>query len=333
MTRLFLHLLSAIFVFFSFSTQPAQAAEEMKVKFGYFTGVTNAPFFVADAQGIFKKNGLDVELVAFSSGPAMVASLLSGSTPFVDGGGPLVTFPQVAKGHKIKGLINVWADNYFSIIARSSVPTPSAGKPYPQPMADLRGKRVGVIALGSHIAAVVERMLRDAGLKPGENVTLIGVGGAATGMAALVGGTIDAYIALPPATQTLDALHPGSYKTLVAPDDFPAYLKWLFTTHVASTQDYMDGNPAVVRAMCRSIKESMEWMSRPENFDASVAAIEKRLKGNAPGVIAAALKEMLRHLSPNGSFTPEHLKAANELLMDKGIISEPVTPASYGAKC
>lgn len=326
--RYFLRLVATL-CFVVLTAAQASAADLTKVKMGYYTGITDAPFFVADAKGFFKSNGLDVEMIPFSSGPAMVSSLLSGSTPFVDGGGPLVTFPQVAKGFKIRGVINVWKDNYLSLIGLASLATPNAGKPYPAPIVDLRGKRIGVIALGSHVAAVVERMLKDAGLSIGQDVTLIGVGSGPTAIAAFNAKTIDAYISLPPMTQTLDAMEPGSYKEILPANQFPPHLKWLFTTHIATTQDYAEKNPQVVQAFCRAVRQSMEWVNVPENFQSALAAIEKRLPGYPPGVLAASLKAMLPHMAvgegQTGLFTPENMSNANELLINKGIINQPIT--------
>jgi ABC-type nitrate/sulfonate/bicarbonate transport system substrate-binding protein len=301
------------------------AADQLKI--GYFAGITAAPIFVAQEQGFFTRNGLDVETIPFTSGPAALTSLLSGSTPLGDGASALITFPQIAKGHKIRAVASFWKDNYFSLIAAPNLPTPNAGQPYPAPIKDLKGKRIGVIGLGTHTAVIVRRMLADAGLTP-DDYTLIAVGGVATAIPSLSSGNIDAYLSYPPMTEAMEEKRMG-YKYILTNEQFPPHLKNVFTNHLVTTQDYLDKNPKVVASACRAIKQTMEWMAKPENFNAAVAAIEARLPGNPPGVVAAGLKEILPHLAVQtghvGQLTPDLLANVNKLVIDAGAITQPVS--------
>lgn len=62
---------------FAAATMAATAATEVRV--GYMPIAEEVPKFVANEKGLFKKHGLDVELVRFESGPDMGTALLGGS--------------------------------------------------------------------------------------------------------------------------------------------------------------------------------------------------------------------------------------------------------------
>jgi NitT/TauT family transport system substrate-binding protein len=309
------------------------ATAQTKVKFGYFPALVDIPVFVAESQGFFTKNGLDVEMISFNTGPALIGALLSGSTNFIDGGGALLSFPQVTRGHNLRGVANFWAQNLYTVIVRSSVATPNAGKPYPAPVLDLKGKRLGVVALGSTTSAMAESIIRDAGLKPGDDVTLVPSGAVATAIASLVAGNIDGYISYPPINQLLDALYPGSYKVMLAAPQYPELLRVNFFNHVGTTQEFINANPVAVQAMCKSIREALEWLQHPNNFDAAVLGLEKWLPGNPPGVVAAALKASMPLLKADekslGRITPQAVKNGNDQLLELKYITTAVSFDTY----
>ena len=56
----------------------ATAAEKAKIKIGYLRIVMSLPTFVAQEEGLFKKKGLDVELIPFQSGTAIIDALVAG---------------------------------------------------------------------------------------------------------------------------------------------------------------------------------------------------------------------------------------------------------------
>ena len=58
---------------------PAVArAAATKVTLGIVDTVSDAPYFIADARGYFKDEGLDVDIASFPSGAKMIASLSTG---------------------------------------------------------------------------------------------------------------------------------------------------------------------------------------------------------------------------------------------------------------
>lgn len=311
----------------------AMGAEPTKVKLGYFPALVDIPVFIAESQGIFKENGLEVEMISFTTGPALIGALLSGSTHFIDGGGALLSFPQVSRGHKIRGVANFWAQNLYTLIVSKDVPTTNAAQPYPAALRDLKGKRIGVVALGSTTSAMAESLIRDGGLRVGENVTLVPVGAPATAIAAFAAGNIDGYISFPPVNQILDVKHPGSYRVLVGASQYPPLLKTNLFNHIATLQGVIDANPTAVLAMCKSIREALSWLKNPAHRSAAIKGLEKWLPGNPPDVIGAALDASMPLLMTDdnklGRIQRDAVQHGNEQLLGLGYIKEAVSYDTY----
>ena len=180
----------------------AQSGALIPIKAGYFKGslltLTND---VAVAQGFYKKHGLEVELINFSSGPDELNALVSGGIDVLTWTATPIMKVN-AKGLDIQAINpNVGAPAY-SLVARKDVDRPNRDKPYPQNILDLKGKVIGVPARGADIEMVGRLFLKEAKLDPDRDVTWLAVGGTPTGIAAFKAKRIDYWIAWEPG-QTL----------------------------------------------------------------------------------------------------------------------------------
>src|SRR5262249_14837865 len=80
----------------------ASEAGAQNVRVGIVNSNTDAPFFIADAKGYFKDEGLSVELLPFDAGAKMIAFLGTGDLD-VGGGAPSVAlYNAAAQGVQIK---------------------------------------------------------------------------------------------------------------------------------------------------------------------------------------------------------------------------------------
>jgi NitT/TauT family transport system substrate-binding protein len=138
--------------------RPAQAAE---ITVGY-TGVADyVPLFVANEEGIFKRNGLDVKLQLMSNSAVIPPALLAGSLQMA--GIPLPVFLQAVAG----GLdLRLFAGVGFtpketrngSVMARSGSSIHAA--------ADFAGKKIGISGRGSFFHILLVKWLEDRGSDP-----------------------------------------------------------------------------------------------------------------------------------------------------------------------
>ena len=68
--------------FFAIATQSVAQTKFEKLHVGYSAQAGSlAPIWITKEAGIFKKHGLDVELLFIPGGPTAVAALLSGEVP------------------------------------------------------------------------------------------------------------------------------------------------------------------------------------------------------------------------------------------------------------
>ena len=165
----------------------------IKVKVAY-TNITgdSLPTWVAQDAGIFKKNGLEVELLSVDGGSRGMATLLSGEIDIATLGGA-ECLSATASGAKVTvTAVGTPVFPYFLMAA-----------PEIKTVADLRGKKVGISSVGGSADIATRKVLKDSGLDPDKDVTLVSLGSHAQRTAALFAGALQAAVDDPPNTTEL----------------------------------------------------------------------------------------------------------------------------------
>ena len=147
-----------------------------------------APIWITKDAGIFKKYGLDVELLFIPGGPTAAAALLSGEVPICVVGGPAVVASNLAGSDlvMIAGIVNTFA---FQIVSVKSINS------YEQ----LKGKRLGVNRYGASPDVAARFALKHMGIDPRE-LTILQLGEQSTRLTAMMAGQLEAAVFLPPIT-------------------------------------------------------------------------------------------------------------------------------------
>ena len=143
------------------------------------------PLWIAKEQGIFRKYGIDADLVFIIAGRAMQA-MLAGQVPVGLVGGTHVVNANTGGGDfsMILGLENQ-LDYLF--LAKSTI---KSGE-------DLKGKKVGIGTPAGSASLAAYVSMDYLGLVPRrDNIVLLGVGGVPERMSALRSGSVDATIYL-----------------------------------------------------------------------------------------------------------------------------------------
>jgi NitT/TauT family transport system substrate-binding protein len=170
------------------SSSALWSAEAFRVGFpSLATGF--APSWVAADKGIWRKHGLDVELIFLRGGSRTVSALIAGSVDFIIGSDLGVT-TAILQG---AGLIRVGVTTNtlgYSLVTQPSIKT----------IRDLKGKIVGITPGRDAAYARVVKLLRDNGMDASKDVTFLSVGdgGPAARVAALSSGVIHATMFTPP---------------------------------------------------------------------------------------------------------------------------------------
>lgn len=208
------------------------------------------PAYVAQAKGIFKEEGLEIELIAVRGATEGVQALVAGDVQFAMMVGPVL--PAIWRGVDLKLLAQMVGMPTFSLIVRPEI----------NKVEDLRGKKIGV-SFGGMTFALVHDLFKLHGVDPEKGVEYVNIPGSAPKVAALEKGIIAAALIAPPTE--FKAIQAG-FKRLVFLGDVMPDLPF---TGVIATFRYTKESPKTVEKMVRAITRAVY-----RTHDDSKAAIE-----------------------------------------------------------
>jgi NitT/TauT family transport system substrate-binding protein len=168
------------------STAPGQTTK-MRAAYSAESSWSLATWVAHDA-GLFKKYGLDVDLVLIRSASTITSALIAGEAPMIQLGGN-GTIQAALQGADTVNVLTL-----VPIIPQSLVVTPDI-----KSADDLRGKRLGVSRFGALSDLVIRRYLRKLGLDPAKDVTIVQIGGIPELVTAMKAGAISGGSISPPA--------------------------------------------------------------------------------------------------------------------------------------
>jgi NitT/TauT family transport system substrate-binding protein len=235
------------------------AGAQNKVRINW-TAVTGAQsgMFMAQQEGLFKKNGLDAELIHIPSSSRAIQTILAGEIAFsfMDGNNEAQANLKGANLVLIAGATNRMV---FSLMARPEI----------KKIADLKGKKIGITRVGSSTHTSALYALGQAGLKPSDYqiLPLMEVPNIFT---ALVAGQIDAGVVSPPTNSR--ARKAGMVELMNIAKEGPEYV----SVAVGTTRSYLSANEDIARRVVRSYAEGVYLFKT--NKAAALKMIQNQLK-------------------------------------------------------
>ncbi|WP_367850031.1 ABC transporter substrate-binding protein [Rhodoferax sp. WC2427] len=251
------------------------------------------PLTIADQLGFFKAEGLDVEINDLVGG-ARSPVALPGSVSDVFAGAFENTIHSQAKGQMLQ-----------SIVLQGRAPQIALGisthnMPYYQALADLRGKKIGVAALGAPSHMVANVVLARAGVSPNE-VHFVGIGSSGGALWALRSGQIDAICNTDPIMgmleQKSDIRIVSDTRTLkgalhVFGGAMPAAC-------IYAPLEFVRKYPNTVQALTNAIVHALKWLQTAGPSDIVKVVPESYFLGDRAAYLAAF--NMAREaISPDG---------------------------------
>jgi NitT/TauT family transport system substrate-binding protein len=167
--------------FLSQLSVPSLSQETRKVRLAYSAfSVAFLNVFIAKDAGLFKKHGIDVELIQMA-GPLPIAALAAGEIDYLTG----FTTGLVAasQGAPLKGVMITLKRPPFYLLSESSI----------RKLDDLAGKRLGVDRIGSLQHLVARLLLNAKGVSP-EKVVFTQTGSVSNTVTSLGQGAISAAL-------------------------------------------------------------------------------------------------------------------------------------------
>lgn len=248
--------LGAVLALFAASCSPAGAtpSNSMKMTIGYTAiGAAYSDLYVCQDQGVFKKNGLDVNLTLLNSSSELVAALESNSVQ-VGAGAARTTATGIMKGLDLRYVALPISHYYLEMWGKPSIGSPD----------DVKGRKIGLSSPGSLGDTALDAMLEAKGW-PRNAVQKTYLKSTPSEVTALENGAVDAIVTQPPTgTQTRSK----GFKKIMDFTGYPAAAN-AYTV----TGDYLARNKKAVAAFVKSEAQCLSILHQDKA--AAIASIKK----------------------------------------------------------
>lgn len=289
---------------FAAASGTAQALDKLKVAKSVATADTFTPLDVGKHAGIWKKNGLDLEILIFNGASQAQQALTSGTTEVALGSGPSLAF--VAKGVPAKGIAAFAGAPKVMALAVS----PESGI---NSVNDLKGKKIGVTSKGSLTNWLVKETSRRQGWGP-DDVLSVPLGSTRTRLAAMKRGEIDGLVTI--VATALQLEEQGTAKLLLSfGDQVPDFITHVFFAR----DDVIEKRPDVLRRFLVGWWQTIAWMKthKAESID----VISDVIKVKKP-ILNKSFDYMISMMTDDGTFDPKALKVLSRSFVELGILDE-----------
>src|SRR5437762_3325065 len=161
------------------SMAPAQVT---KIKVGYSSiGVGQSLVWVAKEAGLFKENGLDVQLIFIGSSSIVTQAVIAGDMPIAIMSGSTAISSQLAGADLVIAASTKKDPAQAFLVTAKGISQAS----------QLKGKKLAVSRLGASSDFILRVILKKLGLVPEKDVPIIQIGSSPVRMAALANGVAD----------------------------------------------------------------------------------------------------------------------------------------------
>ncbi len=293
------------------------AAQALPANIAVYSGaLVTVPTYVAKDLGIYDKHGLNVSLLDFRAAPDATAALLSGAVDLMSNS-PGNMMLVNSRGRDLVAIVDNFPAPVWSLVVGKDVATPSKAAGYPALMRDLKGKKIGVPAIGSDGHNFARRFLRDAGMDPEKDVTFLAVGLGPDAVAAFKAGQLDAVMAIEPVQTVLEVLGGRVVLDLLADKTIPAFASWTSSIY-HSTKAHADKNAEMMKRFQAAQEEAIAVVRDPANAEKVAAVWSKYNKALTPEQMKGVLARLGK--SFDVKFNCKGTENVGKFQVDNGLI-------------
>lgn len=254
---------------------------------------TNATYYVAQAKGFFKEEGLEVEFIQINprlAAPAVLGGDVTFTTSFVS------TFRGIVQGLPMKSVFILLKKGVYYLMVKPDVIKD------PQ---DLKGKKLGVTAIngGDHI--IGRELLRMKGVDP-NSVQAIAVGDPSLRFQAVMTGVVQAVSVPPPYDVQLQN---QGLKAISGPPEVGVPSSGLF-----AADKFIKENPQILRRAVRALHKANRFLeaNRDETIRILSQFVPQKLE-----LAARSYDVELKALAKDGTMTDAEIEAQMDRLAEK----------------
>jgi NitT/TauT family transport system substrate-binding protein len=293
----------SLFSFIVLSVVPAVGQTPVRINWTAVTGAQSG-MFMAKQEGLFKKNGLDVELIHIPSSSRAIQAILAGeiAISFMDGSNAAQANLKGANLALIAGATN---RQVFSLMA----------KPEIKKITELKGRKVGITRIGSSTHTSALYALGSAGLKPAD-VQLLPLVEVPNIFTALSAGQIDAGVVSPPTNAR--AKRAGFVELMNIAKEGPEFV----SVAVGTSRTYIKANEDVVRRVVRSYAEGIQVFK--SNKAAALRMFQNQLKVKEVEIQEDSYNQFREYLE----FPPYVSRKGIEAILAEIAINDPAAKAA-----
>jgi NitT/TauT family transport system substrate-binding protein len=268
------------------------------------------PLWIAQDRLIFKKHGLDTEVITIQGGPLAIQALVSGSVQFHAGGTSSTIEARIGGANTLT--LAVFIDSLpYTLVSSSAVKS----------AAQLKGKRFAVSRLGAVSDLSLRIALRNMGINPEKESTILGLGDQTARFTALKTGVVDATVISPPLTVTARKLN---FNTISSFQD--AGIIWAYNS-IDTTQEFAQSNRQVVLSMLRAFVESIAYIHK--NKEESVATMAHWMRLNDREALNETYDYLLKILPRKPYPTDKGMQAVLDALAIRSAAAKKFKPQDF----
>jgi NitT/TauT family transport system substrate-binding protein len=286
----------------------SEAQNKVRINWTAVTGAQSG-IYVAQEEGLFKKNGLDVELIHIASSSRGIQAILAGEIAFSSMDG-LNTVQANLKGANLALVAGATNRFVFSLM----------GKPEIKRVADLRGKKIGITRVGSSTHTAALFALNQAGLKPAEYqiLPLLEVPNILT---ALMAGQIDAGIVSPPTNSR--ARKAGFNELMNLAKEGPEYV----SVALGTSRAYIKNNEDLVRRVVRGYAEALQLFKA--NKQVGIRVLGKYTKLKDQDILEDAYNQFREYFDPIPYVSRKGMEAVLADVPEKDLAGKSAKPDDF----
>jgi NitT/TauT family transport system substrate-binding protein len=247
--------------------------------------------WIAEEAGLFKKYGLEFQLVYISSASMVTAAMLSGSGDVAISGGEAIVRAAVQGVNEL----------VFIAAAKNSLTHSILGRPEIKSPENLKGKTLGLTRIGSNSHYFVIQALRRYGLEPSA-VHFIQTGGQVENLTALLSGKVDAATMTGPSGGAR-AVAEGFRYVVYGPDLRIPFAAAMLVTRRSLLRTHVPVLEKLMHAMADAVKIMFE------DKELTFKVLGKHLRINDRKILETAYDEEIKVMEPRLEFKPDSIQA------------------------
>ena len=300
------------------SVAPLYAQPVAKIRLGYpSVSSRQAQLWIAKDEGLFRKHGLEVELIFLRGGQIAIQALTGGDPPIVTVGNVIIANLQ---GHDIALVGSVENSYDQSVMARPGTVAR---------IEQLKGKRFGISGFGSatHNAALI--LFKKFNLEPNKDVIFVPTGTGPERLGAMSAGRIDATFFNP--SEVPQATKAGFAEVIQMADiGFEVQGSGL-----ATSRSYIKTNRDIVKSTLKGYVEGIYFAFA--NKPATLKSLARYMRTNDQEVLEYSYQHYLKRtpkkpyptrkgiqnlIDMSGAQTPQAKTAKPEQFVDLSLLQE-----------